>query len=112
MPITQGGITPVLLAVPAQSKFKTLKEMIAYAKANPGKLNFGSVGIGTLEHLWTVLFAKIVGVEVTHIPFKGMPDAMTALVRGELDFVPAVYPQARQFIEKGMLRTLGVISDQ
>ena len=112
VPITKVGITPVLMAVPKSSKFKSLKELVAYAKANPGKLNYGSVGIGTLEHLWTTLFAKAAGIEVTHIPFKGMPDAMTALVRGELDFVPAVYPQAQPFVEKGMLRSFGVISDQ
>lgn len=112
IPVTKLGITPVLFAVPAQSRFKSLQELVAYCKANPGKVNFGSVGIGTQEHLWVSLFSKAAGISVTHVPFKGMPDAMTALVRGELDFVPAVYPQAQPFVEKGMLRAFGVISNR
>lgn len=112
IPVTKVGITPVLFVVPGQSRFKSLKELVEHCKANPGKINFGSVGIGTLEHLWVTLFSKAVGITVTHIPFKGMPDAMTALVRGELDFVPAVYSQAQPFVEKGMLHAFGVISDR
>lgn len=111
VPITKVGITPVLFVVPTGSKFGSIKEMVAYAKANPGKLNYGSVGIGTLEHLWVTLFSKAAGIEMTHVPFKGMPDAMTSLVRGDLDFVPAVYPQAYPFVEQGKLREFGVISD-
>jgi len=111
-PVTLAGRTPCLLVVAANSKFNSMAELIAFAKANPGKLNFGSVGIGSLEHLWVATFAKTLGIEVTHIPFKGMPDALTALAQGELHFIPAVYPAAAPFVQKGQLRSLGVISDK
>lgn len=111
-PITKVGITPVLFTVHSGSRFKSLKELVDYAKKHPGQLNYGSVGIGSMEHLWVTLFSQAAGIEVTHVPFKGMPDTMTALMRGELSFVPAVYSQAQPFIEKGMLRSFGVISDK
>ena len=87
------------MAVPESSIFESLRERVAWPQANPGKRNDGSMGIGTLVYLGTPLFAKATGIEVAHIPFKRRKDAMTALVRGELDFVPAVYPQAQPFAE-------------
>lgn len=111
-PVTIVGRTPCLLVVSGKSNFSSMADLIAFSKANPGKLNFGSVGIGSLEHLWVTMFSKAVGIEVTHIPFKGMPDALTALAQGEVHFIPAVYPAAAPFVQKGMLRSLGVISDK
>lgn len=111
-PISQTGQTPVLFVVSAKSRFGSISELISFAKANPGKLNFGSVGAGGLEHLWVAMFSRAMGIEVTHIPFKGMPDAITALAQGELDFVPCVMSVAAPFVEKGVLRALGVISDK
>ncbi|MDM0114798.1 tripartite tricarboxylate transporter substrate binding protein [Variovorax sp. J22R133] len=111
-PITQTGLTPSLLVVPAKSSFQSMADLVAYAKANPGKLNYGSVGIGSLEHLWPTLFCKSAGIEATHVPFKGMPDAMTALAQGEVQFISSVLPAATAFMQKGMVRPLGAISDQ
>ncbi|MBK6612868.1 tripartite tricarboxylate transporter substrate binding protein [Ottowia sp.] len=111
-PITQIGLTPCLLVVSTQSKFTSMAELIAYGKANPGKLNFGSVGIGSLEHLWVSMFSKAAGIEVTHVPFKGMPDALVALAQGEIQFIPAVLPAAAPFIEKKAIRPLGLLSDK
>ncbi|WP_415795757.1 tripartite tricarboxylate transporter substrate binding protein [Comamonas aquatilis] len=110
--ITQYSKTPTLFVVPAQSRFKTFAELIAFAKKKPGKLNFGSLGTGGLEHLWVTMLSRSVGAEFTHIPFKGMPDAITALVQGELDFVPCVMSSALPFVQKGMLRALCVLSDE
>ncbi len=70
-PISQYGKTPVLFVVPARSRFGSLSDLIGFAKANPGKLNFGSVGTGGLEHLWVTMFSRSMGIEVTHVPFKG-----------------------------------------
>ncbi|WP_417284136.1 tripartite tricarboxylate transporter substrate binding protein [Comamonas sp.] len=110
--VTQYSKTPTLFVVPAQSRFKTFAELIAFAKKNPGKLNFGSVGTGGLEHLWVTMLGRSTGAEFTHIPFKGMPDAITALAQGELDFVPCVMSSALPFVQKGMLRALCVLSDE
>lgn len=111
-PITQSSNTATLFVVSAQSRFKTLTELIAFAKNNPGKLNYGSVGTGGLEHLWVTMLGRTIGAEFTHIPFKGMPDAITALVQAELDFVPCVMSSALPFVQKGMLRALCVLSDE
>ena len=111
-PVTLAGRTPCLFVVPAKSGFASMADVVAFAKANPGKLNYGSVGIGALEHLWATMFSKAMGIEITHVPFKGMPDALTALVQGEIHFIPAVLPSASPFVQKGMIRSLGVISDK
>ncbi|KGH25203.1 MULTISPECIES: tripartite tricarboxylate transporter substrate binding protein [Comamonas] len=110
--VTQYSKTPTLFVVPAQSRFRTFSELIAFAKKNPGKLNFGSVGTGGLEHLWVTMLGRSMGVEFTHIPFKGMPDAITALAQGALDFVPCVMSSALPFVQKGTLRALCVLSDE
>lgn len=110
--VTQYSKTPTLFVVPAQSRFRTFSELIAFAKKNPGKLNFGSVGTGGLEHLWVTMLGRSMGVEFTHIPFKGMPDAITALAQGALDFVPCVMSSALPFVQKGTLRALCVLSEE
>lgn len=110
--VSQCTRTPTLFVVPAQSRFGSFAELMAYARKNPGKLNYGSVGTGGLEHLWTTMLGRAMGIELTHIPFKGMPDAITALVQGELDFVPCVMSAALPFVQKGTLRALCVLSDE
>ena len=110
--ITQYSKTPTLFAIPAKSRFKSFAELIEFARKNPGKLNFGSVGTGGLEHLWVTMFGQAVGASFTQIPFKGMPDALTALVQGELDFVPCVLSTALPFVNKGILKSLCVLSNE
>lgn len=110
--VTQYSKTPTLFVVSAQSRFRTFSELIAFAKKNPGKLNFGSVGTGGLEHLWVTMLGRSMGVEFTHIPFKGMPDAIIALAQGALDFVPCVMSSALPFVQKGTLRALCVLSNE
>ncbi|WP_052224066.1 Bug family tripartite tricarboxylate transporter substrate binding protein [Comamonas testosteroni] len=110
--VTQYSNTPTLFVVPSQSRFRTLSELIEFASKYPGKLNFGSVGTGGLEHLWVTMLGRSMGVELTHIPFKGMPDAITALAQGALDFVPCVMSSALPFVQKGSLRALCVLSNE
>lgn len=110
--ISQDSKTPTLLVVPAQSRFNSFSELIAFAKKHPEQLNFGSVGTGGLEHLRVTMLSQAVGASFTHIPFKGMPDAMTSLIQGELDFVPCVISVALPFVQKGTLRALCVLSDE
>ena len=71
-------LEPAPSVVPASSPIKSVKELIAAGTAKPGSLNYGSVGIGSLEHLWCSNFSKRNRLDAVHVPFKGMPDAATA----------------------------------
>ena len=108
-PISSMGTMPALLVVPASSPLKSVKELIAAGAAKPGSLNYGSVGIGSLEHLWSSNFSKRNRLDAVHVPFKGMPDAATALASGEVQFLSLVQILALSFIQKGMMRALAVI---
>lgn len=105
-PIIWAGSTQNILAVPANSQFKSVKELIDYAKANPGKINYGSTGSGSSNHLSMELFLEMTGTEMTHIPFKGSAPAVTALLAGHIDVLfdnaPNVYPN----ISAGKLNAL------
>ena len=81
------GLTSYVYAmsVPAESRFKSLAEVIAFAKANPGKLNVAGVGNGTLGHIATHQLQKLAGVQLNYVPFKGGSDAVTALLGGHVD---------------------------
>ncbi len=76
-----------VLSVRSDSPFNSVKELVAYAKANPGKLNFGSAGHGNFTHLAAELFKLNTGIELVHVPYKGVADAMTALLGGQVQLV-------------------------
>ena len=107
-PITLAGITPNLLVANPAVPFSDVKGLIAYAKANPGKLNYASTGNGTSNHLSFELFKAMTGTSVTHIPYKGSAPAVTDLIAGEVqvmfDNTPNVLPQVRA----GKLKALAV----
>lgn len=111
-PISLMGTMPTVLSVPASSPFKSVRDLIAAGVAKPGSLNYGSVGIGSLEHLWASNFSRRHGLNAAHVPFKGMPEASTALVAGEIQFLPLVLSVAQPFVQKDMLRALAVIDSQ
>ncbi|KQP05171.1 tripartite tricarboxylate transporter substrate binding protein [Pseudorhodoferax sp. Leaf265] len=79
------GVGPMILKVHKDRGFHTLADLVRYARANPGKLNYGSSGVGGTPHMATVLFGKVAGIEMTHIPYKGGADALTALLGGQVD---------------------------
>ncbi|MBK7063088.1 MAG: hypothetical protein IPH51_22675 [Rubrivivax sp.] len=81
------GKGPVILKVRKSLNIENLKELITYAKANPGKLNYGSSGIGGTPHMATVLFEQVAGIKMTHIPYKGGAEALSALVGGQVDLL-------------------------
>ena len=101
------GIT--MLLVPQDSRFKTLKDLIDYAKANPGKLNFGSAGPGTGQHLALEMLKNRAGIDVTHVPFKGATPAQAALLSGTIDATFDYYSPVRANVEAGKLRALVVM---
>lgn len=111
-PISIMGTMPTVLVVPASSPIKSVQELVAAGTAKPGSLNYGSVGIGSLEHLWSSNFSKRRNLEAVHVPFKGMPDAATALASGEIQYLPLVLAVALPFVQKGMMRALAVIDNQ
>jgi tripartite-type tricarboxylate transporter receptor subunit TctC len=102
------GYTPFVVVVNPSVRAKTLPELIAYAKANPGKLNFASPGAGTAPHLAFELFRMMTGVDIVHVPYRTpyMPDLLAGQV--QLTFVSA--PPVLSFIQSGKLRALAVTS--
>lgn len=95
-PVIWAGSTQNILTVRADSQFKNVKALVAYAKANPGKLNYGSTGSGSSNHLSMELFLELTGTKMTHIPYKGSAPAVSALLAGDIDVLfdnlPNVYP--------------------
>lgn len=86
-PVARVTGNPHVLAARADAPFKTIGELIAYAKENPGKVNFGSSGAGTAVHLAGAAFADAAGIELNHVPFKGLSPAITAALGGHVDVV-------------------------
>jgi tripartite-type tricarboxylate transporter receptor subunit TctC len=100
---------PSFLVVPATSPINSAAELIASAKANPGKLNFGSGGIGSSQHLFGVMFKAATGIEVEHVAYKGTSPAEAALMGGQVDFMLDP-PTCLPLIAAGRLKVLGVAS--
>jgi tripartite-type tricarboxylate transporter receptor subunit TctC len=105
-PISLVALTPYIVTVNPQVPVSTLSELVAYAKANPGKLNFGSSGKGTTPHLAGELFKTLAGVEMTHVPYKGSAPMVTDLLGGQVQvaFDNTVIPH----IKAGRLKGLAV----
>ena len=100
---------PSFLVVPASSTAKTAQDLVALAKKEPGKLNFGSGGVGSSQHLFGVMFNKAANLDVVHVPYKGTSPAEAALVAGQVDFMLNP-PTALAFVSAGKLKALGVAS--
>ena len=109
-PITLINTTPLVMVVHPGVPAKTVKELIALAKAKPGKLNFGSSGTGGSNHLAGELFDAMAGVKMVHIPYKGNAGALTDIVGGHLDVVYNGVTSAIALIRGGKLRVLAVTS--
>lgn len=111
-PITLVATTPLVLVANAELPAKSVRELIAFAKANPGKVNFGSGGVGTSNHLAGEMFKSATGTDLVHVPYKGTPAAHTDLLSGQIslmwDNIVAVTPHIRS----GKLRPIAVTSAQ
>jgi tripartite-type tricarboxylate transporter receptor subunit TctC len=104
--------TPFVIVVNAGSKLESLAALIAEARARPGKLNFGSAGVGSVIHVVSELFNANARVNLTHIPYKGMSDASVALQAGQIDLIIAASPTALGPIKGGKARGLAVSTTQ
>lgn len=108
-PIGLVANTSQVLVVNAASPYKTLADLLAYAKANPGRLNYGSSGDGSLTHLNTELIKQMAGVFIVHVPYRGSTFARNGLLGGEVDFVVDGLMPALPLIKDGRLRALGLL---
>lgn len=109
IPLTIAGDTPMVLMVGANSPHKTMKELVAFGRANPGKLNYATPGQGAIEHLKIAQMEKVAGFTGVNVAYKGGPDMVKALIGGEVDFTMAPAILAMQFAPKGQVRVLAAI---
>src|SRR5207253_6678204 len=107
-PVIITSSQPNVLAVTAALPVNSVKELVAYAKANPGKLNFASVGNGSSSHLTMELLKATAGIDIVHVPFNGSPPAVTATVQGETQMLFAVMQPLQAQIQAGKLRAIAV----
>ena len=110
VPVSLAGIAPLIMTVNNGLPVKDVKELIAYAKANPGKLNFGSSGIGAAAHLTCELFRQTVGIDMVHIPFKGTAPATTAVMAGDIQILVDTPSSMMPHVRGGKIRALGMFS--
>ena len=110
VPVASISRAPNVLVVHPLFPGGTLPEFIAYAKANPGKINFGSAGVGTTAHLAGELFKSMAGVNLVHVPYKGLAPAMNDLLGGQIQAIFSTMPPAIAYIQSGSLRGLAVTS--
>ncbi|QKM64970.1 ABC transporter substrate-binding protein [Polynucleobacter tropicus] len=104
--------TPVVLVVPITSPYKTVAELIAFAKKNPGKLNYGSGGAGSSTHLSAEIFQQVADIDVSHVPYKGAGEAMLAVLSGQVDFAITAAPTAIAQLNGGKIRALAITGDK
>jgi tripartite-type tricarboxylate transporter receptor subunit TctC len=107
-PVSLVSTVPNMLVVNPSVPVKTVPELIAYAKKNPGKLNFASSGSGTSIHLSGELFKTMTGVDMVHVPYKGSAPALTDLIGGQVDLMFDNMPSSIEFVRAGKLRAVAV----
>lgn len=108
-PVTQMVLTPNVVVVnPAKVPAKTLAELVAYAKANPGKLNFGSSGVGSSLHVGMEMLQEVSGTKMNHVPYRGSGPMMTDLLAGQVDLAMDGAAVAWPHVESGKLRAIAI----
>lgn len=112
IPVVMMAQTPFVLTVRADAKFSNYQQLLAEAKSQPGKLNYGSAGIGSVNHIVTERFRSNAKIDITHIPYKGMSEASIALLSGNVDLVIAASPTALSQIKSGKVKPLLVTTPQ
>jgi tripartite-type tricarboxylate transporter receptor subunit TctC len=110
VPVSLAGIAPLIMTVNNNLPAKDVAELIAYAKANPGKLNFGSSGIGAAAHLTCELFKQTAGIDMVHIPFKGTAPATIAVMANDIQILVDTPSSMMSHVRGGKLRALAMFS--
>ena len=109
-PVASAAKGPLVLTVKNDLPVKSIGELVALAKAQPGKLNYGSSGTGSINQFATELFDQAAGIKMTHVPYKGMGPATTDVIAGHIDVLVASAPSIMQHVRSGKVRALGVTS--
>ena len=108
--VSQIGNVPNLIVVHPSVPARSLKEFVAIAKARPGKLSYGSGGVGSGNHLASEMFKAMAGINMVHVPYKGASIALTHILSGEIDVVCVTVPATIPFINSGKLRGLALLA--
>jgi tripartite-type tricarboxylate transporter receptor subunit TctC len=111
-PVAQIATTPILLFAGPASPVSDLKGVIAYAKANPGKLTVGTPGVGSPHHLAALMFNVMAGIEITHVPYKGTAPALSDLLGGQIPLIWSTPNSLMPYIESGKIKPLATASPQ
>ena len=112
IPVTLVATSPLMLVVHPSVAASSVPELIALARANPGRLNFGSGGVGSTPHLSVELFKSAAGIDAVHVPYKGGAPALNDLIGGQLSFMIENVPGTMPFVKGGKLRALAITSAQ
>ncbi|HSW17614.1 MAG TPA: tripartite tricarboxylate transporter substrate binding protein [Ramlibacter sp.] len=107
-PISKVAVIPMVLITGAKSQFKTLGDMVTYAKGNPGKLDYASSGVGTASHLAVELIKARGGVDITAVPYKSTAQAMSDIIGGQLPLYMPSFPAALGQLKSGQVRALAI----
>jgi tripartite-type tricarboxylate transporter receptor subunit TctC len=112
VPVSLAGIAPLIMTANNNLPAKDVKELIAYAKANPGKVNFGSSGIGAAAHLTTELLKQTASIDMVHIPYKGTAPALTALMANDIQILVDVPSTLMPHVRGGKIKALAMFSKE
>ncbi len=110
LPVTQVNSAPLMMVLHPSVRANSVRELIAFAKANPGKLNYGSGGIGSTPFLATELFKSMTGTDLVHVPYKGGAPALADLVAGQIALMIENVPGTLPFVKDGKLKALAITS--
>ncbi|TFZ05609.1 tripartite tricarboxylate transporter substrate binding protein [Ramlibacter henchirensis] len=109
-PVAQGALGPLVLVVHKSVPANNVRELVAYAKANPGKLNYVSQGVGTPAHIFGQVFSKHAGIEMVHVPYKGANDVAKDFIAGRVHLQFASSSAAVALVKSGEIRMLGAVA--
>jgi tripartite-type tricarboxylate transporter receptor subunit TctC len=107
-PISMLAKGPLLITVGNNTPFKTLPELVSFAQANPGKLNFGTSGVGSINQFASEIFSDVAKIKMTHVPYKGMGPAVNDLMSGQIDMIIASAPSLLNHVNNEKIRGLAV----
>ena len=112
VPIAQIATFPNVVVVNPNQPFKTVPELIEYARKNPGKLSYASSGIGTTQHLSAAMLSSLTGIDMVHVPYRGSSPALTDLMGGVVQLAIDNYPATVAFTQSGRLRAIAVTGSE
>jgi tripartite-type tricarboxylate transporter receptor subunit TctC len=109
-PVSLVGVAPLVMAGSPKLPARSVAELVAYAKANPGRVNFGSSGVGAAAHLTTEYLKRRAGIDMVHVPYRGSAPALTGLMAGDIGVLVDTYSTLKPQIEAGAIRALAIAS--